>query len=122
MNASDNTGDRRLDVNALGGPLAELFVPDLTAATVTCAHCGGEAALAAYHVYADAPALVVRCPGCTSLVLAVAWKWSAQASHRHGMSQVNQWVSSMLPGSSRSLRTGASSSLTIDSSEKYRRR
>lgn len=72
MNASDNTDARRLDGNALGGPLADLFVPDLTAATVTCAHCGGDAPLAAYQVYADAPALVVRCAGCTAVVMRYA--------------------------------------------------
>lgn len=71
----NTTGDREpayLDGNALGGPLAELFTPDLTAAIVTCAHCGGVAPLAAYRVYADAPALVVRCPGCSGVVLRYA--------------------------------------------------
>ena len=69
MNATD---DRYLDGNALGGPLAELFAPDLTAATVTCANCGGEKPLAAHQVYPDAPAMVVRCPGCTSVVMRYA--------------------------------------------------
>lgn len=69
MNTSDDTDARRLDGNALGGPLADLFALDLTVATIICAHCHGEAPLAAHHVYADAPALVVRCPGCTSVVM-----------------------------------------------------
>jgi hypothetical protein len=72
VNASDDTDARRLDGNALGGPLAELFAPDLTTATVICAHCGSEAPLAAHQVYADAPALVVRCPGCTGVVMRCA--------------------------------------------------
>jgi hypothetical protein len=72
MNASDNTDDRRLDGNVLGGPLAELFVPDLTTAIITCIHCGGQAPLATHQVYADAPALVVRCPGCTGVVMRCA--------------------------------------------------
>lgn len=72
MNASDNTDARRLDGNALGGPLAELFAFDLTAATVTCGHCGAEAPLGTHQVYADAPALVVRCPGCTGVVMRCA--------------------------------------------------
>lgn len=72
MNSSDDTDTRRLDGNALAGPLAELFVPDLTAAIVTCTNCGNVAPLAAHHVYADSPALVVRCPGCTAVVLRYA--------------------------------------------------
>lgn len=70
MNASDDA--RRLDGNALGGPLAELFALDLTAATIVCAHCGGQAPLGAYQVYADAPALVVRCPSCAGVVMRCA--------------------------------------------------
>ncbi|MFS0700841.1 DUF6510 family protein [Cellulomonas sp. 179-A 4D5 NHS] len=64
--------DRRLDGNAAAGPLSELFAIDLTTATATCGHCGGTAALAAHDVYADAPALVVRCRGCTEVVLRFA--------------------------------------------------
>jgi Family of unknown function (DUF6510) len=69
MNTHDHTDARHLDGNALGGPLAELFAPDLTTAIITCAHCGGHAPLATYHVYPEAPALVVRCPGCTGVVI-----------------------------------------------------
>jgi Family of unknown function (DUF6510) len=70
--------DRKLDGNALAGPLAELFTLDLAAAIVTCAHCGSSGPLAAHHLYADAPALVVRCPTCTGVVL-------RYASDRHGL-------------------------------------
>jgi hypothetical protein len=64
-----DTEPARLDGNTLGGPLAELFTTDLTAAIVTCAHCGNTAPLAAHHLYPDAPALVLRCPACTRVVL-----------------------------------------------------
>jgi hypothetical protein len=70
--STPDTEPARLDGNALGGPLAELSTTDLTAAIVTCVHCGRVAPLATYHVYADAPALVVRCPGCTGVVLRYA--------------------------------------------------
>ncbi len=66
------TGTRRLDGNAAAGPLRELFGVDLSAALLTCAHCTGTVALAAHHLYADAPALVLRCPGCTEVVLRYA--------------------------------------------------
>ena len=72
MNASDSTDTGRLDGNVLGGPLAELFAADLTVAIVACVHCGDQAPMAAFQVYADAPAFVVRCPGCTGVVMRCA--------------------------------------------------
>ncbi|GAA1645871.1 DUF6510 family protein [Georgenia ruanii] len=65
----EETQERRLDGNAAAGPLAELFTVDLAAAVSTCAGCGAAAPLAAHLLYADAPALVVRCPSCTAVVL-----------------------------------------------------
>ena len=72
--AGDPTaGDRRrLDGNAAAGPLSEVFAVDLVAAISTCAHCGSTAALGEHSLYADAPALVVRCPSCTGVVLRYA--------------------------------------------------
>jgi hypothetical protein len=55
---------RRVDGNALGGVLSEVFAADLTMATTTCAGCRGVAPLAVLHVYLDAPGAVARCPGC----------------------------------------------------------
>src|SRR5215203_6631222 len=41
----------------------------------TCAlpisSCGGTSMLGAHHLYADAPALVLRCPTCSGMVLRV---------------------------------------------------
>ena len=65
-------GDRRLDGNAAGGVLAEVFAVDATTAVSTCAHCGEPAPLGAHLVYADAPALVLRCPSCMQVVLRCA--------------------------------------------------
>jgi hypothetical protein len=70
--APDTTSSRRLDGNAAGGALAELFSADLTAARSRCASCGTTEALGAHHLYADAPALVLRCPSCTEVVLRFA--------------------------------------------------
>jgi Family of unknown function (DUF6510) len=72
MTDGDVTEQRRLDANAAAGPLAELFTVDLTLAVSTCAGCGTSAPLAAHLLYADAPALVVRCPSCTAVVLRYA--------------------------------------------------
>ena len=72
--ASDRTDPdaRRLDGNAAGGPLGDLFAVDLTLARSSCASCGATSMLGAHHLYADAPALVLRCPTCTEVVLRFA--------------------------------------------------
>lgn len=69
---TDPTTARRLDGNAAGGVLAELFAVDLTAARSRCAACGTTAMLGAHHLYADAPAVVLRCPTCSEVVLRFA--------------------------------------------------
>ena len=66
---ADVPAERRLDGNAIAGALAELFAVDLVPADCTCAHCGRSGPLAHYDLYADSPALVLRCVGCTGVVL-----------------------------------------------------
>jgi len=63
---------RRLDGNAAAGVLGQVLAVDPTTAMSTCAHCGQPAPLGAHLVYADAPALVVRCPGCMQVVIRCA--------------------------------------------------
>jgi hypothetical protein len=70
--ASDLVAARRLDGNEAAGALADLFAVDLTEARSRCASCGNTAMLGAHHLYADAPALVLRCPSCTQVVLRFA--------------------------------------------------
>jgi Family of unknown function (DUF6510) len=76
MTDTDDTPDlvaaRRLDGNEAAGPLADLFAVDLTEARSHCAACGTTAMLGAHHLYADAPALVLRCPSCAEVVLRFA--------------------------------------------------
>ena len=66
---SPTVPDRRLDGNALAGPLLELFAVDLSGATGTCSHCGSAGPLGEQQLYADAPALVLRCRDCAGLLL-----------------------------------------------------
>jgi hypothetical protein len=61
--------ERTLDGNAAAGPLAELFAIEITALMMTCASCGDAAPMGAHLLYADAPALVLRCPSCSAVVL-----------------------------------------------------
>lgn len=62
---------RRLDGNAAAGRLADIFVFDATAARTRCRACGMTAPLGAYHVYADAPGMVVRCATCEAMVMRI---------------------------------------------------
>ena len=68
----DTTAARRLDGNAAAGGLGSLFAVDLTVASSRCASCGTTSMLGAHHLYADAPAMVLRCPSCTDVVLRFA--------------------------------------------------
>ena len=52
------------DGNAMGGPLAELFAFDLTAALTTCVGCGRRSRVAELEVYGAGPGIVARCAGC----------------------------------------------------------
>jgi hypothetical protein len=61
--------DSRLDGNAAAGSLRGIFGADLTAALLTCAGCGATAPLAESDLYPDAPALVLRCRGCSLVLL-----------------------------------------------------
>jgi ribosomal protein S27AE len=69
---TDLTAARRLDGNAAAGTLTDLFAVDLTAAQSRCASCGTTSMLGSHHLYADAPALVLRCPSCAGVVLRFA--------------------------------------------------
>jgi hypothetical protein len=60
---------RRVDGNALGGALGEIFAVDLTMASTTCSGCREVNPLAVLHVYLDAPGAVARCPGCDAVQL-----------------------------------------------------
>jgi hypothetical protein len=81
--------DEYTDGNALAGPLREIFAVDITAATGRCAGCGLASPVAALRVYARAPGLVARCPGCDEVVLrlvrgpAAAWLDLRGTVHLH---------------------------------------
>ena len=58
-----------LDGNVLAGPLSEVFSVDVTAAIGECAHCRCSGPIAQTVVYASAPGMVARCPGCGGVML-----------------------------------------------------
>jgi hypothetical protein len=61
----------KVDGNAIGGLLREIFALEMTVAESTCAGCGRIDALGAVDVYMNAPGIVVRCPGCTSVLMRI---------------------------------------------------
>ena len=66
-----DTNEMRLDGNAIGGMLLELFDVELTAATGVCGSCGTADFLARLEVYAHAPGTVARCAHCHAVMLRI---------------------------------------------------
>ncbi len=58
-----------LDGNALAGPMAELFAVDVTSALVTCNDCGAAKPLAEQAAYVGGPGSVLRCSGCSAVLV-----------------------------------------------------
>ena len=56
--------DMKVDGNAIGGLLREIFTMEMTAAEGTCSSCGKVHAVGQVEVYMNAPGVVVRCPSC----------------------------------------------------------
>jgi hypothetical protein len=63
--------DMKLDGNAIGGVLLELFGADLTAATGVCRSCGAQGYVATLDVYASAPGIVGRCRTCEAVMIRI---------------------------------------------------
>ncbi len=63
--------ERKLDGNAIGGLLREVFAMEMTAARGTCAACGAVNEVGRVHVYVHAPGTVVRCPDCEQVLMRV---------------------------------------------------
>jgi len=64
--------DLRVDGNALAGVLREVFVQEMTTASVKCGGCGEIEQLGAEHVYMQAPGAVVRCCHCGGVLFLIA--------------------------------------------------
>src|SRR5438270_11526495 len=62
----------RVDGNAAGGMLREIFAVDLTSGRAKCAGCGTTRPIGTLHVYSHGMGMVIRCPGCDGVILRVA--------------------------------------------------
>jgi hypothetical protein len=63
--------DLRLDGNAAAGTIGALVGFEVTSTPRTCPGCRTTAPLGAHLLYANAPGIVVRCPGCGDVALRV---------------------------------------------------
>lgn len=61
----------RLDGNAAGGILREVFAQEMTTALVTCAGCETEAVVGTLLEYGHGMGIVLRCPTCNTPVLRI---------------------------------------------------
>jgi hypothetical protein len=59
----------RLDGNAAGGILRDVFAHEMTAALATCAGCGTMGPVGALLEYGHAMGVILRCPNCDTPVL-----------------------------------------------------
>ena len=80
----------RLDGNAAGGLLMELFGSDVTNARGQCAACGTTAEVGRQHLYMfpRSPGAVLRCMGCENVLMVVV---RTGDRHRVSMSGV-RWM------------------------------
>jgi hypothetical protein len=58
-----------LDGNAAAALFAELFVPDISAAQLSCGGCGAVAAVGAMPLYGGSMGAILRCAHCDTAVL-----------------------------------------------------
>jgi hypothetical protein len=63
--------DMKLDGNAIGGLLIELFGTDVTASIGVCASCGAQDYVATLDVYVHAPGVVGRCRSCGAVMIRI---------------------------------------------------
>jgi hypothetical protein len=68
-----NDAALRLDGNAAGGLLQEIFVHELTGARGECAGCGAIGELGTQHLYMTprSPGAVLRCASCESVLMVI---------------------------------------------------
>jgi len=66
-----DVSETKLDGNAIGGLLREIFTMETTTAETTCAGCGAVNVVGRVDVYLQAPGVVVRCPECEQVLMRI---------------------------------------------------
>jgi len=65
---------RRLDGNAVGGVLSEVFALEMTNAEGACASCGAVARVGAAMFYPHGMGTIVRCARCDNALMRVVYQ------------------------------------------------
>ncbi len=63
--------ENKLDGNAAGGILQEIFPFEMTLVQTTCAGCGASGAIGELAVYMHGMGTVIRCPSCDNVLIRV---------------------------------------------------
>ena len=63
--------ENKLDGNAAGGILQEIFPFEMTLVQATCTGCSTTNAIGALAVYMDGMGTVIRCPICDTVLICV---------------------------------------------------
>src|SRR5258708_24517161 len=66
-----DTSEMKVDGNAIGGLLREIFTTEMTTAETTLAGCGAVHAVGQVDVYGNAPRVVVRGPACEQVLMLI---------------------------------------------------
>jgi hypothetical protein len=67
----DMNRELMLDGNAAAGVLYEIFGLEMTASPIECANCGREGEVGTLLAFTQAPGVILRCPGCESVMLRI---------------------------------------------------
>jgi len=63
--------ENKLDGNAAGGILQEIFPFEMTTVQATCTSCGATGVIGTLTVYMHGMGMVVRCPTCDNVLIRV---------------------------------------------------
>ncbi|HEX8361459.1 MAG TPA: DUF6510 family protein [Longimicrobium sp.] len=63
--------EMRLDGNAAGGALRDVFAMDVTAAVATCSGCRSAGPVGTLLEYGHAMGVILRCPHCDTAMLRI---------------------------------------------------
>lgn len=88
MNAIHPGHHRRVDGNAAGGLLLEIFGREMTTARATCRHCAQEAALADAVAEVDDSCVILLCRGCDHTLLTYLHSESEQTLTIGGLTRL----------------------------------
>lgn len=64
--------ENKLDGNAAGGILQEIFPFEMTQVQATCTNCDATGAIGALAAYIHGMGTVIRCPSCDTVLIRVA--------------------------------------------------